>query len=202
MRIYIPWTEQTVFALAPDRGSVAEWNGPGAGWTIIGGPASAIAAGLAEVSTDTSQTSIYDGTPGDWSQIGGVSEGVFSGNAIYSVDGTGQVLDQWTGGTSWQPIFSSTGVWAVTGVGPAVLVVEANGDDSYAYNGTPYSWTQISSSPLFVAAVSRTNIYGYTNDSTNLDAADVDVYSGCGTSWTVIGGPAYQNLQGGLAAGD
>jgi hypothetical protein len=39
VRSLIPWYEQTVFALAPDRSYVAEWNGPGAGWTIIGGPA-------------------------------------------------------------------------------------------------------------------------------------------------------------------
>jgi hypothetical protein len=44
--IYLPWTVQTVFTLAPDDSYVAEWNGPGAGWTIIGGPADpALAAG-------------------------------------------------------------------------------------------------------------------------------------------------------------
>lgn len=278
-RIYIPWTEQTVFALAPDRSYVAEWNGPGSGWTIISGSAEAIyagsagvfkldwsgniwmydgtpnnwteiggpgyqfaeggghlygvapdrsyvaewngtvgggwtiiggpvanisagPAGLVEVSPEADKTLIYDGTPGAWTQISGSTQGAYSGNAIYGVDPTGQMLEQWTGGTSWEPILDfGTQVFSVEGNGPAGLFVYVNGA-TYAYNGTPYSWTQISNSPLFVAAVSRTHVYGYTNDPTHLDAANVELYSGSGTSWSVIGGPAWQTWQGGMAAGD
>lgn len=283
VRIRIPWTEQTVFALAPDRSYVAEWNGPGAGWTTIGGPASEIyagsagvfatnlstgdiyeyngtpgswteiggpgaefveggghlygigpnnayvaewngtagggwtiiggpahqiaagAAGLVEINADIDETLIYDGTPGDWTQIGGGSLGVYSGDAIYQDEPSG--LEQWTGGSTWQTILDNGGVteyYSVQVASSAGLFVEAAGAD-YEYDGTPFSWTQIGAFPLLVGAVSRTSVYGFDVGSTNTAADDVEVYSGSGTTWTVIGGPAWQAWPGGAglaAAGD
>jgi hypothetical protein len=273
VRIRPPWSEQTVFALAPDRGYVAEWNGPGAGWTIIGGPASEVyagsagvfatnpstgdiseyngtpgswteiggpgaefveggghlyglgpnnayvaewngtagggwtiiggpayqiaagPAGLVEINPDITETLVYDGTPGDWTQIGGASLGIYSANAIYSVEPAG--LQQWTGGTSWQQILdSASSAFYVQVAGPAGLFIEADNTD-YKYNGTPFSWTQIGAFPLLVGAASQTSVYGFTAGDTDTAAADVEVYSGIGTTWTVIGGPAWQAWPGG-----
>ncbi|MBR7839422.1 hypothetical protein KDL01_39550 [Actinospica durhamensis] len=283
VRIRPPWAEQTVFALAPDRSYVAEWNGPGAGWTIIGGPASEVyagsagvfatdpstgdiaeyngtpgswtqiggpgaefveggghlygigpdnayvaewngqaaggwtviggpayqiaagPAGLVEINQDITETLIYDGTPGTWTQIGGASLGVYSGNAVYSSEPSG--LEQWTGGTAWETILDNggfTSYYAVQAVGSEGLFVEAAGGD-FEYNGTPLSWTQIGGLPVLVGAVSQTSVYGFAVGSSNTAAADVEVYSGSGSTWTVIGGPAWQVWPGGAglaAAGD
>ncbi|WP_034263571.1 hypothetical protein [Actinospica robiniae] len=131
--IYIPWTEQTVFAIGPTGDHVAEWMGLSQGWTIIGGPASEVYAG---------------------------SAGVFDTNP-------------------------TTG-------------------DIYEYNGTPGSWTQISQidydgDGLYAMAESTTGLYGVTLDESDSGSAstDVELYSGNGSVWTVIGGPANPNLAAG-----
>ena len=276
LRVRVPWTGQTVYALAPDRSYVAEWNGPGAGWTIIGGPASAVYAGtagvfatdpttgdiseyngtpgswttiggpgaefaegaghlygigpndayvaewngpatggwtiiggpasqiaagdagLVEINTDITETLIYSGTPGDWTQIGPGAMGVHSGEGIYIDEPAG--LDQWTGGTTWESILDSGGFssyYTVQASGSEGLFIQAGGTD-YRYNGTPYQWTQIGALPVVVTAVSQTAVYGISVGTSNTSAANVEVYSGTGTNWTVIGGPAWQIWPGGL----
>lgn len=277
-RSLIPWYEQTVFALAPDRSYVAEWNGPGAGWTIIGGPASAVYAGSAGMfatspttgdiwmynGTPNSWTKIggpgyqfaeggghlygigpdlsyvaewngpteggwtiiggpadgiaagpagmvmqttenggeallYNGTPGSWTQIGGDSDDVVVGNAIYRTDLDDNDVEQWTGGTTWEQIYAGgagAGVSLVT-AGPAGLFLMSHLTFDLEYNGTPFSWTPISGNNPYVAAVSRTMVYGLTRDSSG-NVTSVDLFSPSDNTWTAIGGPAYLVL----AAGD
>jgi hypothetical protein len=190
-----------LYGLAPDDSYVAEWNGPTeGGWTIIGGPAHQIAAGpagLVEINADITETLIYDGTPGDWTQIGGGSTGVYSGNAIYEDEPSG--LQQWTGGTNWEQILDSGGYpdyYSVQVASAAGLFVEAANTD-YEYNSTTGGWTQIGALPVLVGAVSQTSVYGFAVGNTQTSAANVEVYSGTGTTWTVIGGPAWEPWQGG-----
>ena len=285
-RIYIPWTQQTVFALAPDRSYVAEWNGPGEGWTVIGGAAQRVLAGSAGVfeiddSGDIEQysgtpggwtviggpgfqfvegaghlyaigvgetyvaewngpgegwtviggaaaddqiyagpaglvletpydkeTLLYGGTPGAWTEIGGPAGSVGVGNAIYRTDPSGEFVEQWSGGTTWTPIFDSGSAddgAILGGAGGGGLTIECcgSGTAEYKYNGTPYSWTEISAGGLgnpLPSAVSDTQIYGITVSdvtSSSIDVSSVDIYNGSGTSWTVIGGPAYYILGAG-----
>jgi len=190
-----------LYGIGPNNAYVAEWNGPGeGGWTVIGGPAHQIAAGpagLVEINADITETLIYDGTPGYWTQIGGGSLGVYSGNAVYQDEPSG--LQQWTGGTTWEQILDSSGFssyYAVQAVGAAGLFVEAAGAD-FVYGGTPFSWTQIGGLPVLIGAVSQTTVYGFAVGATNDSAANVEVYSGSGSTWTVIGGPAWETWPGG-----
>lgn len=277
IRSLIPWDEQTVFALAPDRSYVAEWNGPGAGWTVIGGPASAVYAGSAGVfATDPSNSAIwmyngtpnswtkiggpgylfaeggghlygigpdlsyvaewngtatggwtiiggqaaliaagpagmvrqttdnggeallYNGTPGSWTKIGGDSDNVLVGNAIYRTDLNDEDVEQWTGGTNWETIYAGgagAGV-SLDVAGPAGLFLMSHLTFDLEYNGTPFSWTPISDNNQYVAAVSRTMVYGLTRGSSG-DVTNVDLYSPSSNTWTTIGGPAYMVLGAG-----
>jgi hypothetical protein len=190
-----------LYGIGPDDAYVAEWNGPTAGgWTIIGGPAHRIAAGpagLVEINADLTATLIYNGTPGTWTRIGGSSLGVYSGNAIYQDEPGG--LQQWTGGTTYEQILDNggfTSYYSVQAVGAAGLFIQA-ADADYVYNGTPFSWTQIGGGSLLVGAVSQTSVYGFAVGAGGTAAADVELYSGSGTVWTVIGGPAWQVWPGG-----
>jgi hypothetical protein len=273
----ITWTEQTVFALAPDRSYIAEWNGPGAGWTeiggsaakvyagsagvfkldwygniweyngtpgswteiggpgwefvegnghlygitpdessvvewdgtpnswtVIGGPASEIAVGgqgVVAMTPNRDQVDLYDGTPGQWTKIGDAAGAIsVDSSGIYELDSTWQNVEQWTGGTSWEQIYSSGGLGVELGAdGPAGFFIVNGSGEQLEYGGTPGSWTQFgfaAGSGPFVGAVSRTNVYGVTVGTAGVTS--VDVYSASSASWTVIGGPAY----GGLAAGD
>ena len=187
-----------LYAIGPNDAYVAEWMGLSSGWTIIGGPAQDISAGPAGlVELSQGQTLLYNGTPGAWTVIGGQAETVSVGaNAIYRVDWAGYTVDQWTGGTTWETILDG-GTEQVGAIAGVAGLFATEGNEDLEYNGTPNSWRQISSSNPWVVAVSRTEAYGITLNSSGT-VASVDLYSGSGTSWTVIGGPADMYL----AAGD
>ena len=213
-----------LYGLAPDSSYVAEWNGPGQGWTIIGGPAADIYAGpdgLVDTEPYGSSGDIrrYNGTPNSWTDIGG-PEGFATLNdiavgpgAVYRINPANAagvtVVDEWTGGTTWNPILT-----VGSGQHPGSLIAGYDGvylddvtttSDAYLkYDGTPNDWSQISEidyygDGLYPMAESSTSLYGVTLDNLDGDGAstDVEIYSGSGSSWTVIGGPA----DPGLAAG-
>jgi hypothetical protein len=218
-----------LYGLGPNGDYVAEWNGPGAGWTVIGGPAANIYAGpdgLVETAPGTygvsGDISYYDGTPGSWTDIGGPASTYWVGsasvavgaNAVYRIDPPNAAgvtdVDEWTGGTSWTPILT-------TGSGDDVLNLLAGDDGVYLYDvtattdyyleydGTPNSWSPVSegnddtSTGPIPDAESRTSLYGFmVNTAGTGGVASVEIYSGSGMAWTVIGGPA----DAPLAAGD
>ena len=141
------------------------------------------------------------GTPGDWTDIGfgPVLYVAVGTNAVYAVSLSGVNVDQWTSASGWvrigPPIPGQNAGGLVAGGGGVVMENEVT-QEVLEYNGTPGSWSVIGTSPTLSAqAVSSDYIYG-------LDSADdttaVEVYSGSGTQWTVIGGPASATL----AAGD
>ena len=214
-----------LYGLAPDYSYVAEWNGPGQGWSVIGGPASDIYAGpygLVATGPYGSNRDVlrYNGTPNSWTDIGGpeafdtLRDIAVGSGAVYRVNPANAagvtVLDKWTGGTTWTPILT-------VGSNDHLSSLIAGDDGVYAeditsttdvflkYNGTPNNWSQISSRDYYGNGLtpmveSRTSLYGVTLDNSAGDSAstDVEIYSGSGSSWTVIGGPANPNL----AAGD
>lgn len=226
IRQYNPWARDTVYALAPDDSYVAEWMGLSAGWTIIGGPAKQVYAGSAGVFELDASGNIwmYDGTPYSWTEIGGPPASAALGDstlgdlavgsgAVYRIDPTtaagDTVIAEWTGGTTWSPLLTLG-----SGNYPSNLIAGYDGvyyeditsttDGFFKYNGTPNSWSQIAERDYYGDGLtpeveSSTNLYGATLDPLNGGPAstDVEVYSGSGSSWTVIGGPADE-----LAAGD
>lgn len=214
-----------LYGLGPNSDYVAEWNGPGLGWTIIGGPAENIYAGPdGLVDTEPLGTSgnirHYNGTPNSWSVIGGpegyptLNDIAVGSGAVYRINPANSagvtVVDAWTSGTTWTPILSLG-----SNHFPGRLIAGYNGvylddvtltSDAYLkYSGTPNNWSQISQidydgNGLYPIAESATSLYGVTLDDSGGagPSTDVEIYSGSGSTWTVIGGPANPNL----AAGD
>lgn len=203
-----------LYGLGPDGNYVAEWNGTPESWTIIGGAASSITAGPdGLIATgpygSTEDAWRYNGTPGNWSDISGPgAEFAVGANTVFRLDENRDNVSEWTGGTSWTSILSVgiNDLYDLIG-GDAGLYVSYEtsnaGPENYlAYEGTPNQWTMIGggvAGPVPVPMVeSRTSLFGITSTGGNSPTvASVDIYSGSGTSWTVIGGPA----DPGIAAG-
>lgn len=90
---------------------MAEWNGTGQSWTIIGGPASYIAAGgVGLVAEDPGRNAVYlyTGTPNAWTQIGDASVGhdqmYVNDEGIFAVTSnpTNATIEEWSDtGKAW-----------------------------------------------------------------------------------------------------
>jgi len=196
-----------LYGLGPNGAYVAEWNGTPNNWTVIGGTAQDIYAGMdgvvATARTNNSSGDVwhYDGTPGDWTDIGVHGWDFAVGNGVvYRADDDFTSISEWTGGTTWTPILTTgTDIINLVGGDHGVYVYNAStaGNQVFAYNGTPNNWSLITpgTGPL-PEAESATSLYGVVEGPTG--PTSVDQYSGSGTTWTVIGGPADPNL----AAGD
>lgn len=78
---------------------MAQWNGPGKGWNVIGGASGAIwagKAGLVRVNPTSNYAYIYDGTPGQWTYIGtGEADFTVTDNAIYREDAETETVEKW-----------------------------------------------------------------------------------------------------------
>jgi hypothetical protein len=130
-----------------------------------------------------------------WTVIGGPASDLYAGSAgVFAIDPASGDIETYDG---------TPGNWTVIG-GPGEMFAEGG---SHLYGLGPNGayvaeWTKISDYPAQPqgtpdpVAVSRTGIYGvsYTD---GVGVTSVDLYSGSGTAWTVIGGPA-----GLVAAGD
>lgn len=191
-----------LYGLGPNDAYVAEWNGTPNSWTVIGGAAQEIYAGTdgliatAPSSNSTGDTWHYNGTPGSWTDIGAHGWDFAVGNgAIYRADDDLTTISEWTGGTTWTPILNTGGeILNLVGGDQGVYVYNysVNGNQVFAYNGTPNNWSLISTNGPLPETESQTSLYGVTEGPTG--PASVDQYSGTGTTWTVIGGPADPNL--------
>lgn len=216
-----------LYGLAPDSSYVAEWYGPTQGWGIIGGPAANIYAGpdglvdTAPYGPNGSNGDIrhYNGTPNSWTDIGGpegfptLNDIAVGSGAVYRINPATAagvtVVDKWTGGTAWTPILTvgsndHLGELIAGNDGVYLSDVTSTSEAYLKYNGTPDNWSQISEidyygNGLYPMVESSTNLYGATLDVSDGDNAstDVEIYSGSGSSWTVIGGPANPNLAAG-----
>ena len=197
-----------LYGEGPHDSYVAEYDGTPNEWTVIrdqptqqlqGG-----ADGLFAVTVDTAENVLkYNGTPGDWTNIGfGSARDIAVGtNSVYADTLNGVDVAQWTPGSGWVqigPPIPGQSVQSLVGGGGGVVANILASAGSWEYNGTPGSWTKISVNPsLDVQAVSTDYIYGLDVAETG-PPTDVEVYSGTGTQWMVIGGSASATL----AAGD
>jgi hypothetical protein len=211
-----------LYGLGPSDNYVAEWNGPGQGWTIIGGPASDIYAGpygLVATAPSSGDVLHYNGTPNSWTDIGGPqgfatlndiavgAGGVYRINPATSAGVT--VVDEWSGGTTWTPILTvgsndHLGTLIAGYDGVYLEDVTSTSEVYLKYNGSPNNWSPIShidyyGNGLYPMAESATSLYGVTLDDNGGSgpSTDVEIYSGSGSTWTVIGGPADPNLAAG-----
>jgi hypothetical protein len=201
-----------LYGLGPNDDYVAEWNGTPNSWTIIGGAAGWITAGtdglLAGAPYGTTEDVWhYNGTPNNWTDISGPGYGFVVGqNAVFRVNEDRDTVSEWTGGTTWTTILT-VGINDLLDPvgGDAGLYISYETSDAgpvqyLEYDGSPNNWSVIGGGPGAVPTPiveSRTSLFGVT-DGSNGRVANVDVYSGSGTAWTVIGGPADPSL----AAGD
>ena len=197
-----------LYGLGPSSNYIAEYNGTPNSWTIVGGPATWMWAGLdgliamAPYGT-TQDVWRYNNTPNNWTDIS--VEGSFfavGSGAIYRASGDYHTVSMWTGGTTWTPILTTTSDVEQIFANTAGVYIKTDdnviGEQYFQYQGTPGDWSNIGTGPWVPApaAESRTGLYGDTFDDNGVTA--VDLYSGSGTTWTVIGGPADPRL----AAGD
>lgn len=196
-----------LYGLGPNGAYVAEWNGTPGSWTVIGGTAQDIYAGtdgvVATAQTNNSSGDVwhYNGTPGNWTDIGVHGWDFAVGNGVvYRADDDFTSISEWTGGTTWTPILTTgTDIINLVGGDQGVYFYNSSvaGNQIYKYNGTPNNWSLIASGTgPFPEAESATSLYGVIEGPTG--PTSVDQYTGNGTTWTVIGGPADPNL----AAGD
>ena len=211
-----------LYGLGPGDSYVAEWNGVGQGWTIIGGPAAQIYAGpygLVDTAPSSGDIMHYNGTPGSWTDIGGpegfasLQDVAVGSGGVYRVNPTTSagvtVVDEWSGGTTWNPILTVGSNQHPSGLiagydGVYLNDVTSTSDSYLKYNGTPNNWSPISSiddygNGLYARAESETALYGATinDDGGDSPSTDVEIYSGTGSTWTVIGGPADPYLAAG-----
>lgn len=193
-----------LYGLGPNGAYVAEWSGTASGgWTIIGGAAADIYAGddglIATAPSSNSSGDVwhYDDTTGDWADIGGHGWDFAVGDgAVYRADDDFTSVSEWTGGTSWTPILTTgTDILNLVGGDQGVYVYNYGtaGNQVFEYDGSPDHWSLISSGDGPVPeAESRSSLYGVVYGPTG--PSSVEQYSGSGTGWTVIGGPADPNL--------
>ena len=194
-----------LYGLGPNGAYVAEYDGTPNEWTIVRSQGAwAIyggADGLFAVSRDNAQDVLqYNGTPGDWTNLefGPVLRIAVGTNSVYADSLNGQDVEQWIPGSGWikigPPTPGQSGDGLVAGGGGLVMAIPSAGE-VVKYNGTPGSWSVISTDPTLGAlTVSTDYIYGIDFAGTT---TAVDVYSGSGTQWTVIGGPASAPLGAG-----
>lgn len=185
-----------LYGIGPNANYVAEYNGTPGSWTIIeSGPIGNIFAGLyglfAETSTD-SDVLKYNGTPGSWTNIGygPVSNAAVGANGFYAANFAGLDFSQWTSGGGWVQIgpenINDITDPIIAGA-PGLVIGDQEFTGYFKYNGAPFSWTEISTvGNSFPVAMSYNHLYG-TTFSTPTSAT---VYSGTGSVWTNIGGPA------------
>jgi hypothetical protein len=189
----LQWWQTTVFAIGPSDAYVAEWMGPSAGWTEIGGPASHLYVGSAGVfATSPSTGDLYQWngtTPGSsgWTWISGPAEDfVQGGGHLYSLSTDQDYVSEYNGTPGdWTVIDGpSQGYYAsIAAGGYGLVAATANGQDLSLYNGTPGSWRLIAlpavaSDASF--AVNDTSVYVET-----LNGVD-EQWTGSGTNWNLI----------------
>lgn len=185
-----PVRGSSLYALSSGRDSVWRWSGSGQSWTRVGAAADRLVAGgygLFSVQPLTGDLFRYNGTPGSWTRVSGpAQEFVVNAAGLYRRDSTG--VSRWTGTDT---------IW--TRIGGPARNLYAGGDDLFAtnvltgdiyhYNDAPMQWTRVGHGGRTWAA-NANGLYG-------LNAFGVFHWSGTGTTWIHVGGPAGSLYAGG-----
>ncbi len=176
-----------VCALSPDRSAVWQYDGTGASWTQIGGPAGEIYGGgygLVATNPSTGDLWRYLGTPQEWELIGSPGATfVVTGDTVVGLSPDRSAVWQYDGtGTSWTQIGGPAG--EIYGGGYGLVATNPSTGDLWRYLGTPLEWELIGS-PGADFVVTGDTVVGLSPDR-----SAVWQYDGTGTSWTQIGSPA------------
>lgn len=185
-----------LYGVGPSDNYVAEYNGTPGSWTVIeSGPIGTVYAGLYGVFAENGTNSDvlkYNGTPGSWTNIGfgPVSNAAVGANGFYAADFGGLDFSQWTSGGGWAqigPVKPNDIADPIVAGAPGLVIGDQEIPGYYKYNGTPFSWTEISFvGNSFPVAMNYDHLYGTTFST----PSSATVYSGTGMQWTNIGGPA------------
>ena len=157
----------SLYGVSTDGQSVYQYVGHG--WQWVGGATDKLYAGeggLFRTVAGSGDIYIYNNQPGSWSRVGGPGAQFAVGGygKLYGISNSGGALYQWSGvvGGRWTRIRDS--VKEVYANGNSVFVVDANSDDFYRYDGTPYSWTRVGGPGKQFAVVNDDLVYAISPD--------------------------------------
>ncbi len=157
----------SLYGVSPDGQAVYQYVGHG--WRWVGGATDKLYAGeggLFRTLPGSGDLYIYNNQPGSWSRVGGpgVQFAVGGYGKLYGLSSSGGPLYQWSGvvGGRWTRIRDS--VREVYANGDSVFVVDANSDDFYRYDSTPYSWTRLGGPGKQFAVVNSDLVYAISPD--------------------------------------
>jgi hypothetical protein len=173
----------TLYGLAPDRSMVMQFTG--SGWIQVGGPAGQVyagGAGLFATDPNTGDIYRYSGAPMSWGRIGGPG-GVIAvaGNTLYATSPNRDRVMQWTGsGANWTQIGGPAANLYGTNMG--LFAIDPNNGNINRFTGS--GWINVGG-PGYQFAATDHALYGLSPDQ---DKAMQ--WSGSGTGWFQIGGPA------------
>ncbi|NEA59591.1 hypothetical protein G3I60_36900 [Streptomyces sp. SID13666] len=182
-----------LYVLRSDHSSVWRWSGDGQEWAQIGGPASAVYAGLAgtfATHPDTGKIYKFQGAR-EWIPIGEAGAAfALSGEHLYRLAPDHSAVFVWSGqGTSWTRIGGPTRNIYAGGAG--LFATNPDTGSIFHYTGQGDTWTEVGG-PGATFAVGDRHLYGLS-----LDRSAVFMWSSEGTSWTRIGGAAKTIYAGG-----
>ena len=183
-----------VFGLSPGGQAVWQYDGTGASWTQVGGPAGEIFGGgygLVATNPSTGDLWRYLGIPQEWELIGtpGASFAV-TGDTVFGLSTDRQAVWQYDGtGASWTQVGGPAG--EIFGGGYGLVATNPSTGDLWRYLGIPQEWELIGT-PGASFAVTGDTVFGLSTDR-----QAVWQYDGTGASWTQVGGPAGEIFGGG-----
>jgi hypothetical protein len=187
--------DKNICALTPMRDAVYRYDGTGASWTRIGGPAGQIYAGgwgLVATNPSTGDLYRYLGTPDMWQHIGGAGASfAVAPDTVYALTPKRDAVYRYDGyGTSWTMIGGPTGRIYAGEWGRGLVATKLDSGSLRSYLGTPGSWkvtgTAGASFAVATDAVYRLHPNSYA----------VYRYTGMGTTWTKVGDAAHSIVAG------
>jgi hypothetical protein len=188
-------TSSHLYALAPDKSYVAEWDGTAGKWHTIGGPATALYAGdagLFAVNPNDGSINKYTGSGTSWVKIGGPgAQYAIGGGHLYGLGADKSYVAEWDGSPNkWHTIGGpATAIYA----GDAGLFATNPNDGSInIYTGSGTAWAKIGG-PGAQYAVGGGHLYGL-----GADKSYVAEWDGTPNNWHTVGGPATAIYAGGF----
>lgn len=183
-----------LYALTSGKSAVFEWSGSGTGWSQIGGPASRLYAGTDGLfATNAANSNVYEysGTGKTWKQVGGpVASLAVTGTSAFMLSSAKTEITEvgensiMVGGAASSINGGGLGLFATSPSSGALY--ECTGTAGVAGNpwikvGGPGSAFSVGDSALFALTPAKTGVWKW---------------SGSGSAWTHIGGPAAQIAAG------
>jgi hypothetical protein len=184
-----------LYALAPDKSYVAEWDGTAGKWHTVGGPAAAIYAGdagLFAVNPNDGSINKYTGSGTSWVKIGGPgAQYAIGGGHLYGLGPDKSYVAEWDGTAGkWHTVGGPAA--AIYGGDAGLFATNPNDGSINKYTGSGQSWVKIGG-PGAQYAVGGGHLYGL-----GADKSYVAEWDGTPNNWHTVGGPATAIYAGGF----